>query len=219
MKYEAVLFDLDGTLLDTLVDLADSMNAVLEGLGAPVHPAEAYKYFVGDGVRNLIVRALPQPQRTEETIRGCIREMHDEYSKRWASKTRPYAGVPGLLDALAERGVKMAVLSNKPDDFTKLCVEKLLPDWTFESVRGVREDGKRKPDPTGALETAKMLGLSPGRFAYVGDTNTDMQTAVAAGMHPIGVLWGFREADELKANGAEQLVRTPEELLDCFRDA
>jgi len=216
MRYEAVLFDLDGTLLDTLEDLADSTNAVLEKRGFPRHPIPPYRYFVGDGVANLFRRALPKDRRDEAIVTECIDEMREEYGRRWADKTRPYDGVPEMLDALVERGVRMAVLSNKPDDFTKLCVEKLLPGWTFEVVRGVRDDGKRKPDPAGAMDIAGQLEIPPAGFLYLGDTNTDMKTAVAAGMFPVGAIWGFREADELMANGAKALIEKPMELLDLF---
>ncbi|NOZ21483.1 MAG: HAD family hydrolase [Planctomycetes bacterium] len=216
MKYEAVLFDLDGTLLDTLDDLADSMNAVLEKNGFPPHPVAAYKHFVGDGVAKLVERTLPKDRCDEETVRRCIGEMREEYTKRWADKTQPYDGVPELLDALTERGVKMAILSNKPDDFTKLCVDKLLPKWSFEVARGIREDGKKKPDPAGAIDIAEQLNVSPAEFLYLGDTNTDMKTAVAAGMFPVGALWGFRDADELTANGAKVLIERPVQLLDLL---
>ncbi|MEW6355417.1 MAG: HAD family hydrolase [Planctomycetota bacterium] len=216
MTFSAVLFDLDGTLLDTLDDLADSTNAVLERRGFPTHPVPAYRYFVGDGVVNLVLRVLPQDRRDEALVRACIGEMREEYGRRWADKTRPYDGVPELLDALVGRGIAMAVLSNKPDDFTRLCVEKLLPDWTFAVIRGVREDGRKKPDPTVALDIAEQVRVPPSEFLYLGDTNTDMQTAVAAGMFPVGALWGFREADELTTNGAKVLVERPMELLDLL---
>ncbi|HUU58374.1 MAG TPA: HAD family hydrolase [Phycisphaerae bacterium] len=216
MHYHAVLFDLDGTLLDTLADLADSMNAALEGLGFPRHPEEAYRYFVGDGVKMLAARALPDRHRSEETIGRAVEAVRAQYARRWDCKTRPYEGIPELLSALSRRGVTAAVLSNKPDDFTKLCVAKLLPDWQFAAVQGVSETVPPKPDPTGAVHVTRGLGIPAGEFLYLGDTNTDMKTAVAAGMFPVGAAWGFRTADELRANGARKLIDHPMELLELL---
>lgn len=213
MHYKAVLFDLDGTLLDTLEDLADSMNLVLARLGCPQHDVAAYKYYVGDGVKALVLRALPPDRRDEATVRQCIAAMRQEYGKRWAYKTRPYPGIPELLDTLTQRGIKTAILSNKPDATTQLVVAKLLPRWRFDAVVGQRDSVPLKPDPTAALHIAQTLGLEPTQFIYLGDTGTDMKTACAAGMYPVGALWGFRTADELTANGAKALIKTPLELL------
>jgi phosphoglycolate phosphatase len=213
MSYRAILFDLDGTLLDTLDDLADSMNAALERLGLPPHPLESYRYFVGDGVIELCRRALPPERCDEQTIHEAARAMRDEYGRRWDSKTRPYEGIPELLDALISRGVAITVLSNKPHDFTKLCVAKLLGRWRFDVVQGLAPGMNKKPDPAGALAVAQQLKFAPADFLYVGDTNTDMQTAVAVGMFPVGALWGFRTADELLATGARVLLASPTELL------
>ena len=217
MPFRAVLFDLVGTLLDTLEDLADSMNAVLCRMGFPVHPVESYRYFVGDGQEFLVRRALPEEKRGDEgTVRACVAEMREEYGRRWAAKTRPYEGIPELLETLAARSVKTAVLSNKPDDFTKIVVARFLPRWTFGAVRGLLPGGPRKPDPAGALAIAAELGLPPSDFVYLGDTATDIMTAVAAGMYPVGALWGFRTAGELFSAGAERLAARPEELLALF---
>lgn len=213
MDFKAVLFDLDGTLLDSLEDLADSMNAVLHRQRYPEHPVEAYKYFVGDGIEALARRALPEAHRDEEAIAACVREMRQEYGNRWDKKTRPYPGIPELLDELSRRGVKMTVFSNKPDETTRVMVARLLPRWRFERVRGERPGTPRKPDPAGALEIARELGLSPEEFLYVGDTDTDMKTALAAGMFPVGVLWGFRDAGELEAHGARAIIKRPLDLL------
>ncbi len=213
MNYKAVLFDLDGTLLDTLDDLADSMNAALTRVGAPPHPVADYRYFVGDGVLTLCHRVLPADRRDETTIKAAAAAMRDEYGARWAAKTRPYPGIPELLDALTSRGVAMAVLSNKNNDFTKLCVEKLLGRWKFDAVQGLDETVHKKPDPSGALSVARRLKLAPADFLYLGDTNTDMKTAVAAGMFPVGALWGFRTAEELTAHGAKVLIAKPMDLL------
>ena len=217
MKFRAVLFDLDGTLLDSIDDLADSVNSVMARFGFPVHEVAAYRYFVGDGVEALARRALPQDCRDEATVASCVAAMREEYSKRWSCKTHPYEGVPGLLSALAAADIRMAVLSNKPDDFAKKVVAELLPHWRFDIVDGVSASVPTKPDPAGAIRIAEVLKIAPREFLYLGDTDTDMKTAVAAGMYPVGALWGFRTARELMANGARALVMRPTDVLGSFR--
>ncbi|MCK4623702.1 MAG: HAD family hydrolase [Phycisphaerae bacterium] len=213
MNYQAVLFDLDGTLLDTIDDLADSMNAALERLGCPGHGVDEYRLFVGDGVDTFARRVLPEDRQDEPIVARCVELLQAEYANRWNVKTRPYDGVAEMLNGLAARGLAMAVLSNKPDDSTKLCVANLLPDWRFDMVQGVADGFTPKPDPAGALKIAETIGIAPGEFLYLGDTNTDMQTATAAGMYPVGATWGFRPADELSANGAKTLINHPTDLL------
>jgi phosphoglycolate phosphatase len=208
----AVLFDLDGTLLNTLEDLADSVNSVLAARGLPQHPVAAYRYFVGDGATVLMTRVLPLQNRDAETIAACVSEFTEVYAEHWNRKTRAYEGIPDLLDALVERRIRKAVLSNKPHAYTRLCVEHLLPQWKFDVILGQGEDVPRKPDPGGALRVAAVLDVAPGDVLYVGDTGTDMQTAVAAGMFPLGVLWGFRTKEELLANGARAVVESPAEI-------
>ncbi|MFA6133809.1 MAG: HAD family hydrolase [Phycisphaerae bacterium] len=211
--FKAVIFDLDGTLLDTLEDLADSMNSVLAGMGFPPHPIDAYKYFVGDGIVLLVERALPEGHRDEATVAATVQAQRREYGKRWADKSRPYEGVPQLLDKLTERGIPVAILSNKPHDFTGIVVARLLPQWQFAAVIGEGEGTPKKPAATGALRISAQLSLSPEECLYVGDTNTDMQTAAAAGMYAAGALWGFRTAPELLAAGAKTLLAHPLDLL------
>lgn len=216
MSYRAVLFDLDGTLLDTLADLAAAGNAALRAMGLPEHPVEAYRYFVGDGMERLVRRLLPAECGDAATLAACGARMRAEYAARWADTTRPYAGVAELLDALAARRLPLAVLSNKPDEFTQLCVARLLPQWRFEVILGAQAGWPRKPDPATALEIARRLAVPPADVLYLGDTNTDMQTATAAGMFAVGVLWGFRTANELLAAGARVLLAQPTELLDLL---
>jgi phosphoglycolate phosphatase len=216
MRFEAILFDLDGTLLDTLDDLADSMNAALRRLGYPEHAVAEYRYFVGDGVETLARRVLPEDRRDTDTVLSCSSAMREEYAKRWAEKSRPYDGVPDLLNALVECGMIMTVLSNKPHEFTEKVVATLLSGWRFDRVIGARPGVPKKPDPTAALEMAASLGIAPERFIYLGDTNTDMKTAVAAGMYPVGALWGFRTAEELTASGARLLIRRPMDALKAL---
>lgn len=210
----AVLFDLDGTLLDTLDDLADAMNASLAQFGAPPHPVAAYRKFVGDGIHHAARRALPADRRDEATIEAVVAVMRVEYHQRQAAKTRPYPGIPELLDELTRRGVPRCVFSNKPDAATQQVVAQLLGRWSFSPIRGARDDTPLKPAPDGAVAVAAELGLPPSAVLYLGDTNTDMQCAVAAGMIPVGAAWGFRDADELLSAGACAVINTPREMLD-----
>jgi phosphoglycolate phosphatase len=219
MPYRAVLFDLDGTLLDTLEDLADAANAMLREAGYPEHPVEAYRYFVGEGVSTLIRRAVPDSARAPEVLAECERVYRANYARTWNVKTRPYDGVPEMLDALAERGLEPAVLSNKPDDATRRCVAEFLDRWEWAVVRGHRDGVPHKPDPAAALEIARRLDLPPSDVLYLGDTGIDMRTAVAAGMFPVGALWGFREAEELTEHGARALIEEPPRLVDLVRRA
>ena len=213
MRFRAVLFDLDGTLLNTLDDLADSMNTALEKNGFPTHPVASYKYFVGDGLVNLVLRSLPATNHDETTVNSLMAAQQEEYLRCWAKKTRPYVGVPELLDELQRLKIKLCVLSNKPDQFAKITIEKFLPTTKFAIVRGESNDTPRKPDPSGAIRIASELKLSPTKFLYVGDTGTDMKTGVAASMFPVGVLWGFRPPEELIATGAKALIEQPIDLL------
>ncbi len=210
----AVLFDLDGTLLDTLQDIADACNAALGRHRFPPHPLDRYRYFIGDGVPALISRTVPPEHQTAETLASVAAAYREEYQRRWNATATPYPGIAELLDDLTRRGVPKAVLSNKPDDFTRRCVAELLPRWTFSIVLGASAAFPPKPDPAGARHVARALHLPPEQFWYLGDTATDMRTAVAAGMFPVGVLWGFRPADELKTAGARQLISHPRELLE-----
>lgn len=212
-RFSAVLFDLDGTLLDTLTDLANAMNRILEAMGFPPHPVEAYKYFVGDGVESLVSRALPDNRRDSQTIAECMRICRETYADCWPQNTTPYPGICELLNELTCRKVLMTVLSNKPDYFTKPMVNKLLPDWTFRLVRGAIDGVPIKPDPAAALAIAEEIGVPPDDFLYLGDTPTDMQTAANAAMFGVGATWGFRPARELTAAGAKALIDHPPDLL------
>lgn len=216
MKFKAVIFDLDGTLLNTIDDLANSMNAVLERSGYPTHGNDSYKYFVGDGLRNLVKRALPENKKDDTSVDLYLAELKTEYGKRWDEKTRPYEGIPELLDALTARGLKLAVLSNKVDNMTQLVISRLLSNWHFDIVAGEKAGVPRKPNPAGALKIAEQLAIKPEEILYLGDTNVDMQTAMSAGMYAVGVLWGFRQADELVKGGARILIPKPEVLLDML---
>jgi phosphoglycolate phosphatase len=215
-RFKAILFDLDGTLLDTLKDIADSMNAVLGRHAMKTFPVDDYRLLVGKGLRELIKCVLPEDKNREQTIDKFLSAMRIEYARRWADNTKPYPGVPDLLDELQKISIPMAVLSNKADEFTQIMVRKLLPKWQFQLIRGLKDDIPAKPDPTSALQIAHELKIQPSNFIYLGDTGIDMQTANSAGMYAAGVLWGFRSAEELRANGAKTLVESPLQVLDLL---
>ena len=217
MKFKVILFDLDGTLLDTLDDLCNSVNRVLAEKGFPTHDLDRYRYFVGDGAMMLIIRALPKQKRNDDTIQACVDGFKKDYSQNWKIKTRLYDGIAEMLDELIAQKLKLAILSNKPHKFTKQCVDELLPNWKFEIVLGQRDTVPRKPSPEGALEIAEHLNTKPENVLYLGDSAVDMQTAVAAGMFPAGVLWGFRSAKELQNAGAKALIERPSEILSLLR--
>jgi len=213
MKFSAVIFDLDGTLLDTLQDLACCSNRILKRNGFPTHPIEAYRVFVGNGARVCVSRALPPNSRHPAIIDRCLQLFLEEYAHHWNVHTKPYPGIPELLDALSRLGIKMAVLSNKPHENTKQCVKEYLSAWKFESVFGQKESQPKKPDPLLALQISNHFAMPPERILFIGDTSVDMQTARNAGMFPVGVLWGFRSRDELLQHGAKRIVLSPEEII------
>lgn len=209
----ALIFDLDGTLLNTLEDLADSGNAALAALGLPRHEVDAYRMFVGLGVAELVQRMLPEQNRDEATLKRAGDLLMGEYKVRWKDKTRPYPGITEMLQSLLALGLPLCVLSNKPQAYTDITVSEFFPGFPFRFVRGARPEVPNKPHPAGALALSGELGLMPGQIAFVGDSATDMKTARGAGMLPVGVLWGFRDAAELTGNGARHLIAAPAELL------
>lgn len=209
---KAICFDLDGTLLDTLEDIADAMNRVLAAHSYPIHPIDAYRTFVGDGMPTLVRRALPQ-DLSEDHIAKCVEEMRQAYDQSWDNKTRPYDGVPHMLDALVEQSIKLVILSNKPDDFTQLCVKRLLKNWHFDHIQGVKLPYAPKPDTQAMEDIIKDFGFAKEEWLYVGDTNTDMKTAKGANLMAVGVSWGFRDKEELIQTGADHVIDHPRDLL------
>lgn len=218
MRFEGVIFDLDGTLVNSLEDIADSMNSVLREYGFPTHGLEEYKAFVGRGMRNLVVRSLPEDARDEARIALCRDSLLKEYGMNCLKKTRPYEGITDLLDGLDKRKIKRAVFSNKIDHLTKRIVEELFPGRPFPVVVGAGAGMPEKPDPAGVLSVARQLGIEPGRLIYMGDSDVDMETARNAGMYAVGALWGFRTKEELISNGAEYLVKHPMDLLRILQE-
>lgn len=203
-----VVFDLDGTLLDTLEDIASAMNAVLSAAGLPSHSLEAYRGLVGWGASDLVRRAAPDGDH--DALLAGFRARY--YRDGLHGATRPYEGVPQLLQALVVRKVPVAVLSNKPHEPTVSVVGHFFADIPFVAVLGARPEAPIKPDPTVALAIAEGLGVAPSECAFVGDTEVDIETGRRAGMRPIGVSWGFR-ADSLAPAGAERVLDAPDELL------
>lgn len=213
-RFKAIIFDLDGTLLDSLEDIADSMNLVLQSAGFPTHPVEAYKYFIGDGMDVLVERALPRENLSPAEIAKCLTAMKKVYSEHWAAKTHPYPGIANLLKRCGAIGLKMGILSNKPDDATQVTVDHFLLPEIFVAIQGARPNIPKKPHPLGAELMAGQMGMEPAECIFLGDMPVDMQTAVEAGMYPVGALWGMRTARELSEGGAKMLAVTPADLAD-----
>ena len=216
MNYRAVIFDLDGTLADTLEDIADNMNRALVAHGFPTHNYDDYRFFVGNGLRNLVTCSLPEHARTDEIVDACHDRMVIEYNMNYIVKTRLYDGIPELLDTLSSRQIKMAVLSNKADPLTQKICDQLLKYWKFEIIMGANDRFPRKPNPASALFVSEQIGIMPAGICYLGDSDVDMKTAIAAGFYPVGAGWGFRSKEELTANGAKHIIYYPADLLEVF---
>ncbi len=212
MRIRGLIFDLDGTLLNTLDDIADSWNTVLKKRGYPTHPVSSYKFFVGEGAENLVHKVIPKTIHDEEIIEECLRDWKNLYSNHWNVKTAPYDGIASVLQILKSRGLSLSVLSNKYHEMTKKMVEHFFGDSLFNCIIGAGQFAK-KPDPHAAEFIASDQGIPPEHFLFLGDSGIDMQTASAAGMHAAGVLWGFRDEKELRENGANYLLKEPADLI------
>lgn len=213
MQTELVIFDLDGTLLDTIGDLAVACNAVLALRGLPQHSYEEYRRFVGNGIMRLVERALPEPLRTPENVALVRADFVEYYTAHIDAYTRPYDGIVETVAEIARRGIRMAVASNKFQRGTEKLVGRFFPDVVFAAVLGQRPDVPLKPDPAVVREILAATQAAPERVLYVGDSGIDMLTAAAAGVRSAGVTWGFRERAELVEAGAVHLVDRPEQLL------
>ena len=212
MTYKAVIFDLDGTLVNSIEDIADAMNIVLQSNNYPTHSYDAYKHFVGSGIRSLVIKALPETHCDDAQINSCFDAMMSVYSKQCTNKTKPYIGIIDLLEQLKSRGIKLSVLSNKADELTKKITLALFPDY-FEPILGLKLEALKKPNPIVAIEICKALNVQPEETIYVGDTAIDMQTANNANMLAVGVPWGFRDKTELIENGAKHVLEHPLDLI------
>lgn len=208
-----MIFDLDGTLLDTIHDLAAATNRTLERHGYPTHPTKAYHYFVGNGVIKLITRALPEEARTPALIEQIKNEQVADYSLHMLDQTRPFAGIPEVLAALQARGIQLAVVTNKPDAPAQQLVRDFFPEIHFIQVLGNRKGIPVKPDPTAVNSVIEAAGAAKDEVLYFGDSDVDMLTAKNAGVKGIGVLWGYRTEDELRNAGALAILHNVEDLL------
>ena len=209
---QTVIFDLDGTLLNTIDDLADAGNWVCRQNGWPQHSTEEFKRMVGHGIPNLVLRFSPEDQRSPLLLMSTLSQFSEYYGKHNLDKTAPYAGIPALLRELKDRGVHLAVYSNKADEFSGKIVEHFFPG-VFDVIRGKRKDVPAKPDPTGLLALMREFHFAPETALYVGDSDVDIQTAHNSGLSGCGVTWGFRSREELLAQQPEFLADTPEALL------
>jgi phosphoglycolate phosphatase len=216
MNCQAVIFDLDGTLLDTLTDIADSANRVLAAHGFPPHHTDAYRWFVGDGSAILITRALPEDQRAPEMIQTCLQGFIVDYGQNWHQATRPYDGLTDLLRHLRDLRIKMSVVTNKPHRFTGSMMGHYFGDYHFEPILGQIDGIPKKPNPQQALTAAVQMGVAPSACIFIGDSAVDMETARKAGMQPVGAGWGFRPAGELLDAGALTVIHHPLELIDLI---
>ncbi len=211
MAYKGIIFDLDGTLLNSLVDIAEAVNLVLEKHHYPQWTFEDYKKMIGTGLKNLVKKALPNNLSDNEFLQ-IFREINTEYSRRQTNHSYPYDGILPMLKHFENKGVLMAILSNKPHHFTQTIVRHFFGDIRFEKVFGLRDNKPRKPNPETALEIIQDFRLSPKEVVFIGDSATDIQTAKNAHLSSIGVLWGYRSQEELEYAGADYLAKTPAEI-------
>lgn len=214
MTIKAIIFDLDGTLLDTLEDIADSMNFALIKFNLPTHCLEKYKYFIGDGARELVFRSLPDNRRDQKTLELALKEFRGFYSKNFSTKTRIFPGIDKMLDSLQRMSIKMAILSNKPHIYTVPVAQKYFGNWHFEKVLGLKDDFPKKPDPTSTFLLIDSFGFELDEFLFVGDTPVDIQTAKNAGIKSLAVTWGHRTYQELALQGPDYLVDRPMDIIN-----
>jgi phosphoglycolate phosphatase len=216
MKFKGIIFDLDGTLVNSLEDIADAMNTVLQDLNYPTHGYEDYQYFIGNGLRNLVSKSLPENHNDENQIEHCYHSMVEIYHDNCTNQTKPYQGVVELLDELKSRNIKLSVFSNKADELTKEITATLFPDY-FNPIVGLSIESLKKPNPFEAVEISKSWGLQPEEMLFVGDSGIDMQTATNANMLAIGVMWGYRPEEELIENGAKHILNHPLDLIPILK--
>ena len=215
MRFKGIIFDLDGTLVNSLEDISDAMNTVLTGLNYPTHTYDTYQYFIGSGLRNLVSKALPASNNSDEQIEICFDCMINEYREVCTIKTKPYEGIVTLLDNLVSRNIKLAIFSNKADELTKKIAAEIFPNY-FDAAVGLSSEELKKPNPFEALEISKTWNLKPEEILFVGDSNIDMQTAINANMFAVGVSWGYRTEEELIGNGAKVVINKPSELIEIL---
>jgi len=216
--YSVIIFDLDGTLLDTVGDIGVAANRVLLEAGYPTHPLAAYRQFVGSGIAVLFERALPKADVHPRVVAKCIARFERAYEACWNQATTPYQKIPQLLDELLELDYRLAVLSNKPDLFTQKCVSTYFAPYRFDPVFGQRPGVARKPDPQAVRAIMKYHDVSAKQTLFVGDSEIDIQTAQNAGIFSVGVAWGYRSPESLIAQGVDLLIDQPSDLLSFLRE-
>lgn len=219
MEKQALFFDLDGTLVDTMPDIIAAVENALKRCGYPVHPAEAYPAFVGSGLREAGRRAMPSELREdEEQVDELYRAIVEAYRLDPFSRTRAYPGIPDLLERLHGRGYRLAIVTNKDRDIARQVVDARLPHQLFEELIGVDEDTPPKPDPAGCLGALKRMGLQREAALFVGDSDVDTWTAQACGFTHIAVSWGYRERSVLEASGARLIADSPDMIEQCMEE-
>lgn len=218
IKYKAVIFDLDGTLVDTILDIANSMNRVLQSMKLPSHDLSKYYYFVGAGMKELCKRALPENMQDEENVLKFRQLFNQDYNENWHNETKAYQGICELLMYLQQNDKQIAILSNKPEKFCQLFVDYYFPKVDFALVKGNVDHIPPKPDPAGGEIIINNLGLKAEDIFFVGDSDIDMQTAKNCGFTGIGAEWGFRTKKELVEAGAKLTFTKPSDLLNYLKE-
>lgn len=216
MNKKAIIFDLDGTLIDSLKDIAISANLVLKEFNLPIHNLVEYKNFVGGGASVLVNNCVPK-NSSEELKAKVLNRFKEIYDQEHHLNTKPYDGIYEVLEQLTKENIKIGILSNKPHYFTCKYVEEFFSDYNFLEVHGQKENIPKKPDPRVALEIAEAFNIQPKDIFFVGDSDVDIKTAINSKMIPVGVKWGFRGPKELIDNGAKYIVNTPKEILELFK--
>lgn len=210
--YKALIFDLDGTIADTLPAICEALNTTLHRFGYPTHDIETVRTFIGNGARKLVTRALPEAARTDDIITQVYANYDTAYTETFLHTTEPYPGMRDTVALLRRQGCCIGVLSNKQDHLTRPLTHQLLPGLV-DVVYGQRPGFPTKPDPTVPLQVAAELGASPAETAFIGDSDVDILTAAASGFTPVGVTWGYRPAELLRRTGARLIAETPEDLI------
>ncbi len=216
MKNTAFIFDLDGTLIDSLLDIALCANKVLEEFSLPTHSLEDYKYFVGGGALVLIENCIPKGLG-EDKVEAVLKRFIELYDTKLQNNTKPYDGIIELLSKLDEADIKIGILSNKPHEFTLEYAKKFFGNLNISEIHGQKEDVPKKPNPIAAINIAKSFDIPRENIYFVGDTSIDMKTAKGANMKAIGVSWGFRPVEELVENGADYIAKTPKDILSLIK--
>lgn len=212
MRIEGVIFDLDGTLVHTIEDIAGAANRMFARHGLPEHGLEYYLKWIGSGAVKFIERAHGEPV-SEKQLMDYVAEFKEVYAANLHNKSRVYEGIPELLDELVSRGIKISVLSNKPHEMTQKVMNYYLSSWPFDPVLGQRDEVPRKPDPAAAFEIAEGWGIAPENILFVGDSDNDILTAKAAGMQVLGVSWGYGRLLENPVNGMGDLISNPSDIV------